>query len=217
MNAASSLGFSWFLQAALTFLNQPAIVADAHAGLRQMWEASSGNGRARFTKSCAVLPRPANPPGKPAVPIPSGRPPSFIAAPSTPCPRNRQPGRVDPDGRERPVSWLPNHGGGTVRDTSINGVAARLEKVSHELDLLPEPMIKYLVPMSASITAGRSPAPSGSRCMRSARPSISTLTSATIGYGRNAPMARLSDPAGSGVGTRRSANTQTGYSRQPGL
>ena len=48
----------------------------------------------------------------------------------------------------RAVAWLPNHGGGTVRATSINGVAEQLEKVSHDLDLLPEPMIKYLVPMS---------------------------------------------------------------------
>jgi len=48
----------------------------------------------------------------------------------------------------RPVSWLPNHGGGTVRATSINGVADQLEKVSRDLDLLPDSMIKYLVPMS---------------------------------------------------------------------
>jgi hypothetical protein len=50
--------------------------------------------------------------------------------------------------RLRAVAWLPNHGGGTVRATSINGVADQLEKVSHDLDLLPESMIKYLVPMS---------------------------------------------------------------------
>jgi hypothetical protein len=55
-------------------------------------------------------------------------------------------GEVTP--RLRAVAWLPNHGGGTVRATSINGVADQLEKVSHDLDLLPEPMIKYLVPMS---------------------------------------------------------------------
>ena len=48
----------------------------------------------------------------------------------------------------RAVAWLPNHGGGTVRATSINGVADQLEKVSHDLDLLPESMIQYLVPMS---------------------------------------------------------------------
>jgi hypothetical protein len=48
----------------------------------------------------------------------------------------------------RPIAWLPNHGGGTVRATSVNGVADQLEKVSHDLDLLPDPMIKYLVPMS---------------------------------------------------------------------
>jgi hypothetical protein len=48
----------------------------------------------------------------------------------------------------RPVAWLPNHGGGTVRATTINGVADQLAKVSHDLDLLPPAMIQYLVPMS---------------------------------------------------------------------
>jgi hypothetical protein len=46
---ASSMGFP---QAALTFLNQPAVVADARAGLGQMWEQASENGRGDFTKSC---------------------------------------------------------------------------------------------------------------------------------------------------------------------
>jgi hypothetical protein len=50
--------------------------------------------------------------------------------------------------RMRPVSWLPQHGGGTVRVTTINGVADQLEQVSRELDALPEPMIPYLVPNS---------------------------------------------------------------------
>jgi hypothetical protein len=38
----------------LTFLNQPAVVTDACAGLRQMWEGCSRNGRGDFTNSCAV-------------------------------------------------------------------------------------------------------------------------------------------------------------------
>jgi hypothetical protein len=47
--------FIGFPHAALTFLNRPGgFLADAPAGLRQMWEASSENGRADFTKSCAV-------------------------------------------------------------------------------------------------------------------------------------------------------------------
>jgi hypothetical protein len=46
------------------------------------------------------------------------------------------------------ISWLPNHGGGTVRATAEQGVADRLEKVSRELDSLPAPMIQYLVPIS---------------------------------------------------------------------
>ena len=48
----------------------------------------------------------------------------------------------------RSISWLPNHGGGTIRATSINGVAEQLQKVSRDLDLLPEAMSQYLVPMS---------------------------------------------------------------------
>jgi hypothetical protein len=35
MDTASSLGFR---EAALTFINQPAVVADARAGLGRMWE-----------------------------------------------------------------------------------------------------------------------------------------------------------------------------------
>jgi len=50
--------------------------------------------------------------------------------------------------RMRPVAWLPQHGGGTVRVTTINGVADQLEQLSRELDALPEPMIPYLVPNS---------------------------------------------------------------------
>jgi hypothetical protein len=48
----------------------------------------------------------------------------------------------------RPVSWLPNHGGGTVYATAINGVAEQLQKISRDLDLLPAGMVKYLVPTS---------------------------------------------------------------------
>jgi len=50
----------------------------------------------------------------------------------------------------RAVSWLPNHGGGTVQVTAVNGVADQLAKVSRELDLLPAAMTKYLVPMSGT-------------------------------------------------------------------
>ena len=48
----------------------------------------------------------------------------------------------------KPIAWLPNHGGGTVRVTSVNGVADQLTQVSHELDALPSPLIQYLVPMA---------------------------------------------------------------------
>ena len=52
--------------------------------------------------------------------------------------------------RLRTVSWLPNHGGGSVRATTVNGVADQLEKVSRELDLLPAVMIRYLIPTSGT-------------------------------------------------------------------
>jgi hypothetical protein len=53
---ASSLGFR---ATALTLINQPAVVADARAGLGQMWEQTFENERGDFTNSCA---------GSPAVP-----------------------------------------------------------------------------------------------------------------------------------------------------
>lgn len=52
--------------------------------------------------------------------------------------------------RLRSVPWLPNHGGGTVRITTVNGVADQLEKVSRELDQLPAALIAYLVPASGT-------------------------------------------------------------------
>ena len=45
------------------------------------------------------------------------------------------------------VTWLPRHGGGTVRVTSVNGVAEKLRRISNELDQLPDELIKYLLPM----------------------------------------------------------------------
>lgn len=48
------------------------------------------------------------------------------------------------------VPWLPGHGGGSVRVTTINGVADQLEKVSRELDRLPAALIAYLVPTSGT-------------------------------------------------------------------
>lgn len=55
-------------------------------------------------------------------------------------------GEVAP--RLKPVAWLPRHGGGTLRATTVNGVADQLEKVSRELDSLPADTIRFLVPMS---------------------------------------------------------------------
>jgi hypothetical protein len=52
--------------------------------------------------------------------------------------------------RMRQVAWLPRHGGGTVRATTVNGVAEQLERVSRELDALPDAMIRYLIPSSGT-------------------------------------------------------------------
>lgn len=45
-----------------------------------------------------------------------------------------------------PVVWLPKSWGRTLRVTSVNGVAARLEAVSAELDALPADIRRFLVP-----------------------------------------------------------------------
>jgi D-alanyl-D-alanine carboxypeptidase len=44
------------------------------------------------------------------------------------------------------VPWLPRHGGGGIKVTAINGVAARLAAISAELERLPADRIKFLVP-----------------------------------------------------------------------
>jgi hypothetical protein len=45
-----------------------------------------------------------------------------------------------------PVVWLPHSWGRTIRVTSVNGLASRLEAVSAELDALPASFHRYLVP-----------------------------------------------------------------------
>ncbi len=45
-----------------------------------------------------------------------------------------------------PVVWLPKHGGGTLKITSVNNVAEKLRGVSAELDKLPDSFVKYLTP-----------------------------------------------------------------------
>lgn len=44
------------------------------------------------------------------------------------------------------VVWLPKHGGATLKVTSINGVAEKLQAVSNELDNLPDQFMQYLQP-----------------------------------------------------------------------
>jgi hypothetical protein len=47
------------------------------------------------------------------------------------------------------VDWLPRHGGGVLRVTSVNKVADRFEAVSAELDKLPDRFVKYVVPLAS--------------------------------------------------------------------
>ncbi|MGB0747665.1 MAG: M15 family metallopeptidase [Magnetospiraceae bacterium] len=52
--------------------------------------------------------------------------------------------------RLRAVPWLPKHGGGTVRITTVNGVDRALAAVSAELDDLPENYMRYLIPSAGT-------------------------------------------------------------------
>ena len=78
----------------------------------------------------------------------------------------------------RPIAWLPKHGGGNVSATAVNGVADQLAKVSRDLDAAAggdDHATWFRCP--ASTIAGRSPGPTGCRCMPSARRSTSTRSS----------------------------------------
>jgi hypothetical protein len=48
------------------------------------------------------------------------------------------------------VVWLPSKGGQKLKVTRINGVAAKLQAVSDELDRLPEQFTKYLKPSAGT-------------------------------------------------------------------
>ncbi|MDR4306138.1 M15 family metallopeptidase [Chelatococcus sambhunathii] len=48
------------------------------------------------------------------------------------------------------VDWLPRHKGGRVSITRVNGVDTKLAAVSAELDALPEPLIRYLIPSAGT-------------------------------------------------------------------
>ena len=48
------------------------------------------------------------------------------------------------------VVWLRNHDGTLLRVTSINGVAARLQSVSDELDKLPDNLRRYATPSAGT-------------------------------------------------------------------
>jgi hypothetical protein len=44
------------------------------------------------------------------------------------------------------VAWVPKHGGKKLKITGVNGVAAKLQAVSDDLDKLPDSFVKYLTP-----------------------------------------------------------------------
>src|SRR5262249_24056453 len=50
----------------------------------------------------------------------------------------------------RSIRWLLKHGGGSVRVTTVNGVADALESVSREFDKLPHDLIKYVMPAAGT-------------------------------------------------------------------
>ena len=54
------------------------------------------------------------------------------------------------EGRLVTVKWLPKNKGGSVKVTSINGVAKALEAVSAELDELPQKFMRYLKPSAGT-------------------------------------------------------------------
>src|SRR6185503_16913967 len=53
-------------------------------------------------------------------------------------------------GRLKTVAWLPSRGGGTIKATSINGVADKLAEVSRDLEALPPELTRFLVPSSGT-------------------------------------------------------------------
>jgi hypothetical protein len=55
----------------------------------------------------------------------------------------------------RAVKWLPKHGGGSVKVTTVNGVADALERVSRALDELPDDVAAYLVPAAGTYNCRR--------------------------------------------------------------
>ena len=51
----------------------------------------------------------------------------------------------------RDVAWMPSRGGGSVRMSTVNGAADRLEAVVADLERLPPAMTRYLVPNAGTL------------------------------------------------------------------
>lgn len=54
------------------------------------------------------------------------------------------------EGKLVKVAWLPKSGGGSVRATTVNGVAAKLASVSAELDQLPPAIRRHAYPSAGT-------------------------------------------------------------------
>jgi hypothetical protein len=48
------------------------------------------------------------------------------------------------------VVWLPKHGAKKIKATPVNGVAEKLQRVSDELDTLPDEFLKFLRPIGGT-------------------------------------------------------------------
>jgi len=97
------------------------------------------------------------------------------------------------------VGWLPQHGGGVLRVTSVNKVADRLGAVSTELDKLPDSFVKYVIRLEAkATTAELSRAPPVPARTATASPSTSTsrgrITGAIVGRPPKTTRTRIAFP-----------------------
>lgn len=87
------------------------------------------------------------------------------------------------------IVWLPNSWGGTVRVTSINGVAQRLAEISQELDGLAPALKRYLYPPAGTYSC-RNVADTGEPSMHSwgAAIDINAAHAAYWLWARDAPL-----------------------------
>ena len=83
------------------------------------------------------------------------------------------------------VRWLPTKNGKTLKFTKINGASTELQKVSDELDKLPDRFLQYLWPTQGTYNCRSVAKPSDRVLTASALLSISLPRILSIGYGPN--------------------------------